>query len=200
MNALRSFSARADIEDHPRPAGRGAARRARPAACRSVSRHGRRGAPAAHLPVGKRDRRDAVPAPRIHHSGLPAPSRHRGKPGSAAMAMSARCSGSAAPAATNSCRPASRISAIRTALRRMRGRWPIALAFLKALGVSAKTVATLGDPGRVQRRDHRARPAAGLGRAAQPCLRRSRHAGCGARYAGASLRPAGSAGRHSRTL
>ena len=30
--------------------------------------------------------------------------------------------------------------------------------------------------GRVQRRDHRARSAPGLGRAAQPCLRRSRHA------------------------
>jgi hypothetical protein len=54
----------------------------------------------------------------LHHIGA-------GETGHAATAMSARCSGSAAPAATSSCRPASRISATRTAPPPTRARSPM---------------------------------------------------------------------------
>ena len=104
--------------------GRRARRRAHHAAGRPVPRHGGRRSSPPHFPHRKRDRRSALPASRIHHSRLPRPHRHAGRTRRAATPISARCSASAARAATSSFRPASRISATATRPPPTPARWP----------------------------------------------------------------------------
>ena len=138
-----------DRRRHPRAVRRargGAGRRPGPSAGRPVPRHGRRRSAPPHLPDRERDRRGALPAARIHHPRLPRPHRVAGRHAAAATPIWARCSASAARAATSSFRPASRTSARPTSPRADARSMADAHALLARASCRASTLTvTLGD-------------------------------------------------------
>ena len=160
-------------------AARGAAtgRRAGHPAGRPVPRHGRRGSAPPHLPHRERDRRHALPAPRIHHPRLPRPHRQPGR--HAAPLFLSRRGVPPAPRGRQRVLPGRhrgpRRQGYRPRRRPLAGRRPCAAdahAARPAIDRHARRPVDLrGGAGR-------ARPAARLAHAARPRLRLGR-AACG---------------------